>query len=793
LLLGVSFLLTVGVIVALGWQATTSYQASKRFEDQYLRAEHSADDIVYYEELLTQSARLAAATGDEQWSQRYADHAGSLDAAIADVRELGVDGFFDLSGLQQVDASHQRLSDIEQVALAHVAAGRASEAQDLLFGEVYASEKQNYAAGLARLSDDLHHSIEEGVVSEQASTRFSLGLSIGALIVSVVVWSVLWRRLYKWHQRITRLELQRQFLADAAAEARVQVLTQSSSDVAAVVDSGTAVHYVSSSIGGVLGYQASPLLGTKLESLVHADDRCLLADVMALAVETDDAAATTEVRMANASGDWRVMEIAVRDRRDNRHVGGLVINMRDVTERVEAQRGAQLALTAEQQQSVQFRHQADHDALTGLLNRAAFQRAVNHQMVAHGGGACVVVVDLDGFKEINDTRGHLTGDRVLGVLSERLRSAVRDSDVVGRLGGDEFGVLVHTPNTHIAHRLAERMLLAISAPIVEDSGVVALTASIGVAGPDFDHERLNAEAAIADADMAMYEAKRAGGNQYAQFEGHFRETFVARVALKSELDIAITEDQFELYFQPVWDLRSGQPLGAEALVRWHHPTRGLLPPAEFLPLAESTGQICGIDKLVVNRVCRQLREWASLDDPRFHNLALGLNLSAVDFSSTEVADHVIAQISSAGVKPSAVMVEVTESAVMGNLEAARRELKKLDDFGCRLALDDFGTGYSSLAQLQRLRFDVLKIDRSFIASGNTTNESLTGAIVGIAQLLDMLVVAEGIETEEQLHWVSNLGCHFGQGYLLAQPMPAAEFNELIEQLEVETPVARTSA
>ena len=268
---------------------------------------------------------------------------------------------------------------------------------------------------------------------------------------------------------------------------------------------------------------------------------------------------------------------------------------------------------------------------------------------------------------------------------------------------------------------------------------------------------------------------------------------MARVALKSELDIAITEDQFELYFQPVWDLRSGQPLGAEALVRWHHPTRGLLPPAEFLPLAESTGQICGIDKLVVNRVCRQLREWASLDDPRFHNLALGLNLSAVDFSSTEVADHVIAQISSAGVKPSAVMVEVTESAVMGNLEAARRELKKLDDFGCRLALDDFGTGYSSLAQLQRLRFDVLKIDRSFIASGNTTNESLTGAIVGIAQLLDMLVVAEGIETEEQLHWVSNLGCHFGQGYLLAQPMPAAEFNELIEQLEVETPVARTSA
>lgn len=427
----------------------------------------------------------------------------------------------------------------------------------------------------------------------------------------------------------------------------------------------------------------------------------------------------------------------------------------------------------------ELRHQAEHDALTGLLNRAAFARRLERTLATATADACLLVVDIDGFKEINDSRGHEIGDRALMEIGDRMLECVRSTDAVARLGGDEFGIIVDAPGLKNIDALANRLLLAVATPIVDDTGLIEVSASVGIVGVGLGNR--TSEQAMRDGDIAMYEAKRNGGDRFVQFDAEMGDRFRARVTMKEELDVALAENQLCLQYQPLWDAGSGRPVGVEALVRWEHPTRGLLPPGEFLPLAEETGQISDIDCWVMREACRQTSLWRLSKDPVLESLWVSVNVSAIDFGRFDVPGLVARILKETGLDASALVIEITETAVMENLERTVEALDAISKLGVMIALDDFGAGYSSFSQLQRLSVDVLKVDRMFVADGTDEGQvSLAGTIVGLGKLLGLRVVAEGVETNAQLRTMQSVGCDVIQGFLLARPLSAQACEELFD-------------
>ena len=434
----------------------------------------------------------------------------------------------------------------------------------------------------------------------------------------------------------------------------------------------------------------------------------------------------------------------------------------------------------------ELRLQAAHDTLTGLANRDTFRSAVRRSLDKDPASTCVLIVDLDEFKEINDARGHEDGDHVLAEVAHRLREHTREEDLAARLGGDEFGVLIETGSEELADAIAARLLEAIAEPFEAPSGPLKVAASIGVAGPGFTGESVGQ--AMRDADLAMYEAKRRGKGGFVRFQPDMREEFVQRVRLRGELDLAIERDQFEVHYQPIWDLATGSVWAVEALVRWRHPERGLLSPAAFVPIAEETGQIVAIDRLVMWEACRQVAHWRASGERALANLCASVNVSRADFVGNDVLHVVRSILGETGLPPEALVMEITETTMMENIEPGASTLDALADLGVTVALDDFGTGYSSLSELQRLKIDVLKIDRDFVSSGeDDARQSLSETIAGLGKLLGLSVVAEGIENASQLSTMRSLGCDRVQGYLLSRPLPAQECAGLIRTITTAPP------
>jgi diguanylate cyclase (GGDEF)-like protein len=434
-------------------------------------------------------------------------------------------------------------------------------------------------------------------------------------------------------------------------------------------------------------------------------------------------------------------------------------------------------------------HQAMHDDLTGLPNRTLLLDRLGHGLaVASRQHAMVAVlfVDIDNFKLINDTLGHHLGDELLKLVAERLRDSVRVSDtaarlgadLVARLGGDEFvlaaeGISDYEGATQIASRVASRL----SEPFTLGGEQLVVTASIGIA---MSHDQSTPESLIRDADAAMYQAKARGRARYELFDDAMRSRLIDRLAREKDLRRALEGDELELYFQPILSVPKRLVIGAEGLVRWHHPTRGLLPAGEFIPLAEDAGLISRIDEWVVREACRQLTEWqiAGVTRP---GLTVSINISARQLENGGFADRLAAAIDETGVDSQALGLEITESVLIENSDSPIAILDALRRLGPRLILDDFGTGYSSLSYLQRLPFDVIKLDRSFVTDIATPgrDRDIVSALIRLATVLELDVVAEGIETEEQFTCLKELGCQFGQGYHLARPMPASDFRQFL--------------
>ena len=425
---------------------------------------------------------------------------------------------------------------------------------------------------------------------------------------------------------------------------------------------------------------------------------------------------------------------------------------------------------------------AMYDLTTGLPNRELLTDRIAHALASSRSDGPesigVILLDLDRFKVINESVGHNVGDRLLVAVGQRLVACLRPGDTVARFGGDEFGILLEeVASADEAHRIADRIGAELRAPFSMGDREWFISASLGISlsRPG----RATPEEMLREAEIAMVKAKADPSNRYALFEPSMSHQTIERIDLENDLRRGIERGELRLHYQPLVDLATDRIVGFEALVRWEHPVRGLIPPLSFIPLAEETGLILPVGRWVLERACRQARAWHDAR-PGGPPLFMSVNLSARQFAQPELVDEVREILAETGLDPAALEIEITESVLMDQTEAGIRTLRQLRDLGVRLVLDDFGTGYSSLSYLKHLPLDTIKIDRSFVAGlDGETDRSIVDAVIALAHGLRIGVVAEGIETEAQFEVLRAMGCDVGQGYLFARPLPAAEAGRLL--------------
>jgi diguanylate cyclase (GGDEF)-like protein/PAS domain S-box-containing protein len=474
--------------------------------------------------------------------------------------------------------------------------------------------------------------------------------------------------------------------------------------------------------------------------------------------------------------DGRVIDVEVRSHTfvfESR--AAVLVAVQDVTERNSLQ--------------AELQHQAFHDSLTGLANRALFSDRVEHAIqrgARDSSTAGVLLLDLDGFKTVNDSLGHTAGDELLVAVAQRLRAVLRPSDTAARLGGDEFAVLLEDlTGGEEACEVAERVLEAVDRPFALAGTEVVIHASVGIAV--VGHLGADPEALLRNADAAMYSAKNGGKGCYRLFEPAMHSAAVARLQLEGDLRQAVEARQFVLHYQPVVSLTAGRVVALEALIRWQHPTRGLIPPADFIPIAEENGLIVDIGRWVLAAACRQARIWQEAH-PHL-SLTIAVNLSPRQLADPGLVGDVRRALAESCLAPETLTLEITESVLVDNVGGAIARLGELKDTGVRLAIDDFGIGYSSLGALGSLPVDTLKIDKAFI-DGVTTGveaDALVQAILRLARTFHLVTIAEGVERPDQLRRLEELGCDQIQGFCFSRPIPGDRVEALLRRVPVATP------
>ena len=579
-------------------------------------------------------------------------------------------------------------------------------------------------------------------------TSTSSFVVVSLATVSVIVLAL--ARMWKLVDQVRQLTEQR-------GHDRLAAMVEHSSDVVMLADQQGRVNYSSPGLRGTLGYDPVSWIGRHLLDVLVEEDRQPAQRQFDRLVETGHGGtAEFEASLLHADGQRRKATVVVANLVGGSAVDGMVATFRDVTEQRNLER--------------QLSHRAFHDELTGLANRALFLDRMDHALRVTRpltDPVVVLFVDLDDFKAVNDALGHGVGDQLLKNVADRIRKATATGDTAARLGGDEFSVLLEDRGgIDRAIDVAERLLDSLREPVTIAGYDVTVLASVGVAVAT---PGMSTTSLLRDADIAMYEAKRAGKGQIRIFDPAMRLVATKHLEYRTELGDALDNGELRLVYMPFVDLKTGQVTGAEALVRWHHPIHGDVPASEFIPVAERSGLIVPMGYWVVDEGLRQAASWRPES-----GLFLSLNVSAVQLRQPDFVERVIALVDSHRVDPKTVMFEVTETMLVEEGDRATETVQRLRDEGFRLAIDDFGSGHCSLSYLQRNPVDLLKIDRTAIEEfgrdprGNT----LARTILQMADSLDLLTVAEGIETTVQLRELRRFGCALGQGYLLSRPIEA---------------------
>jgi diguanylate cyclase (GGDEF)-like protein/PAS domain S-box-containing protein len=554
----------------------------------------------------------------------------------------------------------------------------------------------------------------------------------------------------------------------AATEGRFQALTESAMDIVTVLDRGAIIRYQSPSVRHLLGFEPKDMIGKSQFDMVHPDDRERLQAAFDELLDVGGVGRPIEFRVRSLNGDLRILESIGKNCLDVPAVRGIIVNTRDVTERRAIQERIQ--------------HLAFHDALTGLPNRSLMQDRISQAIARAERGHykfAVMFIDIDNFKNINDTLGHDAGDELLCEVARRLTEAVRARDTIARQGGDEFIVLLdQLDGQQGATRVAQKILDALRAAFGLNGVDQHVSGSVGIAL--YPEDGRDAATLLKNADTAMFHGKALGKNTYQFFTSQMNIAVKRRAAMESNLRGAVKKGDFSLVYQPQIDLVSGQIVAVESLVRWQSEESGTMMPGEFIPLAEETGLINEVGAWVLREACRQNRAW---QDAGFAPRRVAVNLSAKQLNDKGFIDLLKGTLHETGLDPRWLELEITESQVMRQGEGSVMLLNELADMGVHLAVDDFGTGYSSLSYLKRLPISKLKIDQSFIRdiTVDPNDTAIVVAIINMARSLDLEVIAEGIETSGQLTLLRTKGCSVGQGYFFSVPLTPVQLEPLLRQ------------
>ncbi|MBI4882867.1 MAG: EAL domain-containing protein [Actinobacteria bacterium] len=549
------------------------------------------------------------------------------------------------------------------------------------------------------------------------------------------------------------------------SERYFEALTHSSADAVIVVDTNGRIVNDAPRLADMIGFPGMVTTGAYVPDLVAQPERKRAQAILNWLASADESVHKGEVQITHADGSNRWFGLRAVNLTDDPVVDGIVVNIHDITD-------AKLA-------EDELARLAFHDSLTGLTNRVLFHDRLEQALkrtARSNDDVAIVYMDIDSFKTVNDSRGHESGDQVLQQIAARLLSTVRPADTVARLGGDEFAILIESSRQPLeeASKLADRVLTLLEEPLGPQQ--VVLSASIGITISD---GLSTVSSMLRDADIAMYQAKTTGKNRWALYDPRMRAAAVEFEELQNDLSRALAENQFRLVYQPILELRSERVVGFEALLRWHHPTRGLIAPGTFSPIAEGNGSIIAIGQWVLNEACRTAAQWRLRDTTL--SLSMAVNISARELESPDIVDRVRNALYDSGLPPEALVLELTESVLVEDPIASARRLHELRDLGLKLAIDDFGTGYSSLSYLGNFPVDILKIDQTFINT-ITSAEELPAIVLGLLSLAETLkleTVAEGIALNVQLQALRSR-CKFGQGYLFAEPLSPESAGQLLE-------------
>ncbi|MFL6293069.1 MAG: putative bifunctional diguanylate cyclase/phosphodiesterase, partial [Thermoanaerobaculia bacterium] len=565
-----------------------------------------------------------------------------------------------------------------------------------------------------------------------------------------------------------------------ASEERFRALVQNASDMISILDPDGSVLYASPSHQRLLGHPPERFVGGNFLDLVHYEDRPLVANALQCLVDLPHENLTIEYRCQYRDGGdatWLTIESTASNLLDHPSVAGLVLNSHDITDRKRAEE--------------RLLHDALHDERTGLPNRALFMDRLWQSMERSRREPerlmAVLFLDVDQFKIVNDSLGHLVGDELLIQIARSLSSVLRPLDTIARIGGDEFAILVEGGyEVEDAASVADRIHQRLAAPINLGGHEVFITASIGIAVCTPDYEK--PEDLLRDADTAMYRAKSSGRACHVVFHRGMHHFVMARLQLESDLRRAIERGQIEVHYQPFVDLGTGTVTGVEALMRWNHPRRGLILPDDFLTVAEETGLILPLGSYVLTQACRRVREM-QIKYPEHGRLRVSVNLSNRQFFQSDLHEQIAEALAVSGLEPECLGLEITEGVIIRHAESASSRFTRLKALGVQLYLDDFGKGYSSLNYLHRYPMDILKIDRSFVSriGEEGGNNSIVSAIVHLGHQLGMKVVAEGIQSLEHVAKLRGMGCEYGQGFFFSHPVDGAEVEELITRAVHEWP------
>lgn len=585
-------------------------------------------------------------------------------------------------------------------------------------------------------------------------------IGIAALLVCLMTWAIL-RRTTAGALVLdaSYASLQSSQQALATSEARFRDVVEASSDWVWEIDADWRLTFLSERFEAVTGLSRTTWTGASIDDLLSTE-LGTLSQWLSIPNRRPDI--SVQCRYVDIKGRERITRLSAREMSGEGFRGTAT----DVTEEVEARR------------RIEFLSQ--HDALTGLPNRTRLQEFLDGKLKALPTVEQPLVMlslDLDRFKPVNDLLGHAAGDLVLNEVSSRLADCVREGDLVARIGGDEFVLILTDMNSSVeVEALCRRLIDSIERPIALDEQEVFVSASIGIAMAPTD--ALEAAELLRYADIALYEAKAAGRNTWRYYAGDMNVRIIERRRLESDLRFAIKNNELRLYFQPRYSIADGRMVGAEALVRWQHPERGLISPDTFIPIAEESGLILALSNWVLNTACSQAAQWPQ-------NLFVSVNLSPIEFKTGNLFERIQKTLHNSGIDPARVELEITESVMLDDAAGALEVMKNLKRLGVRICMDDFGTGYSSLSYLRTFPFDGLKIDRSFLnrLEESADDNAIIHAIVGLGRALSLTVTAEGIETAEHLKMLKAVSCDEGQGYFLSRPLDVDAFDALVEAAE----------